>query len=237
MTAFFLLVPNVTLRIILGIAAVVFVIVVLHNPLRRYFRLGYLCLSSGLVVVSLPHISLNVHLQHDSVITFVFEHSWGTGLIQLLVGLCLIAIDLWYVTPRNRQRSGLPSSPTIAKASAVHTAVSQSASHGGVNVNVQQGTISSLHIHPSPSSVAPVLPVSVRSNLPPMSPTFVPRPEIAREIHEAFAQFTEPAALRQVAARAYGGFGKTVASISYGHQYAEAYPGGRFFLPLSRSNL
>ena len=75
------------------------------------------------------------------------------------------------------------------------------------------------------------------SNLPALSPTYTRRPDITKRIHDALHSSTEVSAIRQAAARAYGGYGKTVAAVLYGHEYAAAYPGGRFFLSMEKADL
>lgn len=69
-------------------------------------------------------------------------------------------------------------------------------------------------------------------NLPPVSPTFVPRRKLTKSIHDALNASSHTGVIKQATARAYGGFGKTVAAILYAHEYAEQYPGGRFFLSM-----
>lgn len=75
------------------------------------------------------------------------------------------------------------------------------------------------------------------SNLPQLSPTHISRPNVTQQIHEALSNNIQPGAQRQAAARAFGGYGKTIAALLYAHQYAAHYPGGRFFLSMENQDL
>src|SRR5262249_12542151 len=102
-----------------------------------------------------------------------------------------------------------------------------------------------VHVHPpSPAAHVPVAaaPVIVAegtgpSNLPGLSPTFVPRHTITGRIHEALNADGHTSAIRQAAARAFGGYGKTIAALLYGHEYAAHYKGGRFFLSMEKADI
>lgn len=75
-------------------------------------------------------------------------------------------------------------------------------------------------------------PRPVRSNVPAVSPTFIPRPALVERIHAALAGGGQAGVIRQAAARASGGYGKTVAAILYAEAYKDFYTGGRFFLSM-----
>ncbi len=75
------------------------------------------------------------------------------------------------------------------------------------------------------------------STVPALSPTFIARSEITKTIHEALNVPGPKGVVRQAAARAFGGYGKTVAALLYAHEYREHYPKGTFFLSMSQGTL
>ncbi|MBX9735747.1 MAG: tetratricopeptide repeat protein [Phycisphaerales bacterium] len=78
---------------------------------------------------------------------------------------------------------------------------------------------------------------SIYSTVPTPSATFIKRPYITRQIHDALQNNLNETVIRQAVARAMGGYGKTVAAILYADEYKNDYPGGRFFLPVEAGEL
>ncbi|HVZ93187.1 MAG TPA: tetratricopeptide repeat protein, partial [Phycisphaerales bacterium] len=74
------------------------------------------------------------------------------------------------------------------------------------------------------------------SNLPPLSSNIIPRKDITTKIHAALAHGAQPGVVKQAAANAHGGYGKTVAALLYAHEHANFYTGGRFFLSMENAD-
>ncbi len=83
-----------------------------------------------------------------------------------------------------------------------------------------------------PTFVNPTVPSP--SNLPTLSRTIVPRPDVTERIHAALLAGT--GAIGQAAASSHGGYGKTVSALLYANEKADAYPGGRFFLSMENAD-
>lgn len=106
--------------------------------------------------------------------------------------------------------------------------------HGGIhNHNYLDGTRPA---DAGGAAAAPARDPAKLHNLPPLSRNLVERPALMASIHEALSTEANTGALRSAAASAHGGYGKTVAALMYAHHYADAYPGGRFFLSLEEAD-
>ena len=226
-------VPYWPVQVLLGIGAFVFVYIMIHDPVYFFMRMSAIGLGAAAGIGSLPAFKAGFGLPDGTWAVFIVDNSPWLAMVLAFVGLGFGTLELLL-----RRHSPGPAPPTYPSGPVTNyqAPVTATTQQGPVNTGtVQHQTFN----YAAPASVdqpaAPTKPTSP-SNLPPLSPTFVPRQNITKQIHDALCGSTHTSALHQAAARAYGGYGKTVAASLYAHQYAEHYPGGRFFLSMEKQD-
>ncbi|MCC7387341.1 MAG: tetratricopeptide repeat protein [Phycisphaerales bacterium] len=230
------LIPWWPVRGLLLVGAIVFVVVMLRDRALFFMNSALMCFGAAAASGSIPTIKSRVDIAETGSGRFdVLNSPWPAIVLASVGGIavvCELVHRLGWPERHSPARgpSALPGPVTNCNAP-----IKATTQQGPVNTGpVQHQTIN--YGAPAPSGSAPAKPTSP-CNLPPRSPTFVPRQNITRMIHDALRGGTHTGALRQAAARAYGGCGKTVAAILYAHEYAEQYPGGRLFLSMERQDL
>lgn len=109
-------------------------------------------------------------------------------------------------------------------------------SAGGNATNQTAGVINNNMYGAAPESKA-VVGGGPLSNLPGLSKHIVPRPDDIDAIHNALRRSAVAGVVKQAAATADGGYGKTIAALLYAHEHEEDYPGGRFFIRCEQGSI
>jgi tetratricopeptide (TPR) repeat protein len=223
----------------LGLTAVVVVAWWFH-PDRWARRMAHSCMGAG-AVGGFSLIARGTHAPAaGSAAEFVVE-SGPWALAAGIAGACFFG---WLDARKHSTAASRPA-PAVANPATTATASGSGAAiaapvtltgDGNFSPGVSDPTLSKLldkipdAAKPTPAAAPPG--TKSRSNLPPLSPNIVPRPEVTRAIHAALTAPGGTGALRQAAARGHGGYGKTVAALLYAHERKIDYPGGTFFLSM-----
>lgn len=124
--------PSLSISVIACTFALVFVLVLLHNPLRRYFRMACALTASAAVTGVAPGVSATLTLSPTQSAQFILEHSGVTTVALLaLAGLCFV-LDFLYTRPPSS--GGSPSGPNTNN----HAPITATTQHGPVNTGTVQ---------------------------------------------------------------------------------------------------
>ncbi|HEX8875891.1 MAG TPA: tetratricopeptide repeat protein [Phycisphaerales bacterium] len=231
-------IPYWPVRLVLGIGAIVFVIVMLRDRALFFMRATGLCLGGAMGVGSFPMIKAGFGLADGTWAGLVVDSSPWVASVLAVVGFGFGVLELIHRKPAAPVRAdATPSSPPTGPTSNFHGIAMSSTSLGAATTGSIGTQINNFISQPTLPAAPPPPTSDTRSTVPMPSRTFVPRRNITKKIHEALTKNPEQVVVRQAVTRALGGYGKTVAAILYADQYKEHYPGGRFFLSVESGDL